>query len=84
MPSLVIPPNGLSLEGSGKPAFDQGDIIGLTLSDDVIEGMIQSVRKGEPINLSLGHDPVSGSGSGNIFLGEIIVKTTIGPPFLFK
>ncbi|KAE9368672.1 hypothetical protein N431DRAFT_547608 [Stipitochalara longipes BDJ] len=61
MPSLVIPPPGLSL-GSfpvppSKPSSAFPDVFGLTLTDVVIEEMIKCVQNGKPIQLSLGEHP---------------------------
>jgi RNA polymerase II elongation factor ELL len=63
MPSLVIPPSGLSLgnfpASSSKPGSAVPDVFGLTLTDSVIEEMIRCVQNRKPIQLSLGEHPVS-------------------------
>lgn len=58
---LQIPENMQLLLGSS--ADSKADLpqqaFALTLSDDVLEGMIESVRNGQGIQLSLGNTPVS-------------------------
>lgn len=63
MPSLAIPSTGLVLGGPSDHASSKGgrrpDVVGLSLSDSVIEGMIKCVRDGSKIQLQLGDVPVS-------------------------
>lgn len=63
MPSLVIPESGLSLQSFPGAASKAGsappDVFGLTLSDAMIEEMIQCVQNGKGLQLSTGEHPVS-------------------------
>ena len=62
MNSLKIPEAGLLLQGSpqhGSKTPLPPQAFALTLSDDVIESMIQCVQNGGDIELSLGDNPVS-------------------------
>ncbi|KAF4630807.1 hypothetical protein G7Y89_g7327 [Cudoniella acicularis] len=58
MPSLVIPESGVSLRSSHETSAKHGaappEVLGLTLTDNVIEEMIKCVQNGKPIQLSLG------------------------------
>lgn len=58
---LPIPENmQLHLGGSADAMAElPQQALALTLSDDVLEGMIESVRNGQEIQLSLGDTPVS-------------------------
>jgi hypothetical protein len=58
---LPIPENMQLLLGSSADAMAElpQHAFALTLSDDVLEGMIESVRNGQEIQLSLGDTPVS-------------------------
>jgi hypothetical protein len=58
---LQLPENMQLLLGSsaGSMAELPQQAFALTLSDDVLEGMIESVRNGQEIQLSLGDAPVS-------------------------
>jgi hypothetical protein len=62
MPSLAIPESGVSLEGLresfSKPGPGVPDVVGLTLTDGVIEEMIKCFQIGKPIQLSFGEYPV--------------------------
>ena len=60
MPTLDIPASGLSFESVSERTSKSTsqDIIGLTLTDDLIEEMIQCVQNGKQIHLSLGSRPV--------------------------
>ena len=59
-PTLDIPASGLSFESVSEQSSKSNsqDIIGLTLTDDLIEEMIQCVQNGKQISLSLGPRPV--------------------------
>lgn len=61
MNSLKIPDHGLMLKGSAPR--DVGPLppqaFAISLSDNVIEGMIKCVQDGEGIQLALGARPVS-------------------------
>jgi hypothetical protein len=63
MAALIIPESGLSLgafpASSSKVDADVPELLGLTLTDNVIEEMIKCVQSGKPIQLSLGDHPVS-------------------------
>ena len=63
MPSLVIPESGLSLGSSQMPPSKLGPagpaVLGLTLTDGVIEEMIKCVQNQKDIQLCLGDRPVS-------------------------
>lgn len=59
MPSLVVPRSGLALEVGARSGDASNGLIGLTLTDNVIEEMINCVQSGEAIQLSLGIDTVS-------------------------
>jgi RNA polymerase II elongation factor ELL len=63
MPSLVIPESGLTLGGfpgsPSKSGSEVPEVLGLALTDGVIEEMIKCVQNGKPIQLSLGEHPVS-------------------------
>lgn len=59
MPSLVVPRSGLPMEVGTRPDVASNGLIGITLSDNVIEDMIQCVQNGEVIQLSLDVDAVS-------------------------
>jgi RNA polymerase II elongation factor ELL len=75
MPLLRVPDSGLSFESvtaskAPKNGSPPQDVIGLTLTDDLIEQMIQCVQNGKPIQLSLGTRPVIHSflnGGGHCF-----------------
>lgn len=57
---LRIPETGLQLESSGKAADTLPlQAFAITLSDNVIEDLIQCVQNGDDIRLSLGNVPVS-------------------------
>lgn len=58
---LQIPENMQLLLGSSADSTAElpQHALALTLSDDVLEGMIESVRNGQEIHLSLGDTPVS-------------------------
>lgn len=57
---LNIPDSGLQLESSAKAAAALPlQAFALTLSDSVIEDMINCVQNGQDIQLSLGGSPVS-------------------------
>lgn len=60
MPNLEVPESGLSFDSVSERSSKSTtqDIIGLTLTDDLIEEMIQCVQNGKPIQLSLGSRPV--------------------------
>ncbi|EKD18407.1 uncharacterized protein L3040_007567 [Drepanopeziza brunnea f. sp. 'multigermtubi'] len=60
MPSLHIPESGLSLGSSpGASSGKAGgpDVLGLSLTDSIIEEMIKCVQNGKEIQLSLGEHP---------------------------
>lgn len=63
MPLLTIPESGLSLGNfpgtASKSGSEVPEVLGLTLTDGVIEEMIKCVQNGKPIQLSLGDHPVS-------------------------
>ena len=63
MPSLVIPESGLSLGSPQMTPFKPGSalpaVVGLSLTDGMIEEMIKCVQNGKEIQLSLGDRPVS-------------------------
>lgn len=57
---LRIPDTGLHLESSAKAAETLPlQAFAFTLSDNVIENLIQCVQNGEDVRLSLGNVPVS-------------------------
>lgn len=57
---LRIPETGLQLESSAKAADTLPlQAFAITLSDNVIEDLIQCVQNGDDIRLSLGNVPVS-------------------------
>jgi RNA polymerase II elongation factor ELL len=74
MPTLDIPKSGLSFESVSETSSKSAtqDIIGLTLTDDLIEEMIQCVQNGKQISLSLGPRPVR-----IFFLGFVVVEVSI-------
>jgi RNA polymerase II elongation factor ELL len=58
---LKISEAGLQLESSAKSmAALPMQAFAITLSDSVIEDMIECVQNGQDIKLSLGNNPVSG------------------------
>lgn len=61
MPSLVVPESGLSLgsvhDNASKPGSAAPEVLGLTLSDNVIEDMIKCFQNGKTLQLSLGEHP---------------------------
>ncbi|TVY62728.1 hypothetical protein LSUE1_G008961, partial [Lachnellula suecica] len=61
MPSLIVPEDGLSLGSShdhaSKPGSAVPEVLGLTLSNSVIEDMIKCFQNGKPLQLSLGEHP---------------------------
>ncbi|KAI5467306.1 hypothetical protein BGZ63DRAFT_370867 [Mariannaea sp. PMI_226] len=57
MNSLKVPDSGWELEGSGNGLHLPPQAFALTLSDNVIEDMIQCVKNGDGIELSLGATP---------------------------
>lgn len=57
MPPLVVPPSGVSLEGSRTALAP--DIISLKLGNNVIEEMIKCYNSKKPLQLSLGENLVS-------------------------
>jgi RNA polymerase II elongation factor ELL len=60
MPSLRVPETGLILESSENASTAlPTQAFAVSLSDIVIEDMIQCVQNGEDIQLSLGSSPVS-------------------------
>lgn len=59
MPSLVVPRSGLPLEVGAQSGAASNGLIGLTLTDTLIEEMINCVQSGEAIHFSLGPDSVS-------------------------
>ncbi|KFY52179.1 hypothetical protein V496_08639 [Pseudogymnoascus sp. VKM F-4515 (FW-2607)] len=63
MPSLVVPRSGLPLEVGGQSGANSNGLVGLTLTDTLIEEMIKSVQSGEAIQLSLGPDSSISYGS---------------------
>ncbi|KAF7562996.1 hypothetical protein G7046_g1165 [Stylonectria norvegica] len=66
MNSLKVPEAGLLLEGSaGKDSAPPPQAFALTLSDNVIENMIQCVRDGGDIQLTLGANPTFKYGSNS-------------------
>jgi RNA polymerase II elongation factor ELL len=70
---LRIPDAGLSLESSPKSrAALPAQAFAITLSDNVIEDMIECVRNGQDIQLSLGDIPVS-------FLGFLLCVVLADP-----
>lgn len=70
MNSLKIPEGGVMLKGS--PGEDSDPLpqqaFTLSLSDSVIEGMIQCVQDGGDIQLALGAQPVSAGNRNNGFV----------------
>lgn len=57
---LRIPETGLQLESSAKAADTLPlQAFAITLSDSVIEDLIQCVQNGDDVRLSLGNVPVS-------------------------
>ncbi|OBT44637.1 hypothetical protein VE00_04416 [Pseudogymnoascus sp. WSF 3629] len=63
MPSLVVPRSGLPLEVGAQSGAASGGLIGLTLTDTLIEEMINCVQSGEAIQFSLGPDSSISYGS---------------------
>lgn len=61
MNSLKIPDNGVMLKGSaGKDTAPlPPQAFAISLSDDVINGMIRCVQNGQDLQLALGANPVS-------------------------
>ncbi|KFX98773.1 hypothetical protein V490_02130 [Pseudogymnoascus sp. VKM F-3557] len=63
MPSLVVPRSGLPLEVGTQSGASSNGLIGLTLTDTLIEELINCVQSGEAIQLSLGPDSSISYGS---------------------
>ncbi|KFZ05835.1 hypothetical protein V501_07981 [Pseudogymnoascus sp. VKM F-4519 (FW-2642)] len=63
MPSLVVPRSGLPLEVGAQSGAASNGLIGLTLTDTLIEEMINCVQSGEAIQFSLGPDSSISYGS---------------------
>ncbi|KFY84417.1 hypothetical protein V500_09334 [Pseudogymnoascus sp. VKM F-4518 (FW-2643)] len=63
MPSLVVPRSGLPLEVGAQSGVPSNGLIGLTLTDTLIEEMINCVQSGEAIQFSLGPDSSISYGS---------------------
>lgn len=89
---LRIPETGFQLESSEKTADNLPlQAFAITLSDNVIEDLIQCVQDGEDIRLSLGNVPVSEVWVNPVVADSVDVKgrrwnlycstcRTIGPP----
>ncbi|CAG8982201.1 hypothetical protein HYALB_00003637 [Hymenoscyphus albidus] len=56
-PCLVFPESGVELRTSSTPTSAVPAVLGLSLSDSVLEEMIKCVQNGKPIQLSLGEHP---------------------------
>jgi len=83
---LQIPENSaLLLGGSADSMADlPQQAFALTLSDDVLEGMIESVRNGQEIQLSLGDTPVSLARALPSFLQRLLLLSGGGEETVSK
>lgn len=81
---LRIPETGLQLESSDKIADTLPlQAFAITLSDSVIENLIQCVQDGEDIRLSLGNVPVSELQVNSVVADSVDASGSRWNPLLF-